>query len=201
MYRHRSGSHDHRDAAPRKGGRQVCRVLWSVRPACPSRAVPRSVIWRPNTARRLVFSDRWADARALSRHRRSDAEVAALGAYFRAQGMFGVPKATDLAHTRLLTLDLGSVVPSLAGPKRPQDRIDIGAVKSTFADLYSKPIADNGFNQPARTNSTASSPHRPTPVCAMATFSLPPSPRVRIRRTQASCWRPACSPKRRWRPG
>jgi aconitate hydratase len=80
---------------------------------------------------------------------RSDAEVAALGAYFRAQGMFGVPKATDLAYTRLLTLDLGSVVPSLAGPKRPQDRIDIGAVKSTFADLYSKPIADNGFNQPA----------------------------------------------------
>ena len=80
---------------------------------------------------------------------RSNEEVAALGAYFKAQGMFGVPKASDIAYTRLLTLDLGSVVPSLAGPKRPQDRIEIGAVKSTFANLFTKPIAENGFNQPA----------------------------------------------------
>ena len=80
---------------------------------------------------------------------RSDDEVAALEAYFKAQGMFGVPKASDIAYTKLLTLDLGSVVPSLAGPKRPQDRIEIGAVKSTFANLYSKPVSENGFNQPA----------------------------------------------------
>jgi aconitate hydratase len=41
------------------------------------------------------------------------------------------------------------VVPSLAGPKRPQDRIEIGQVKKTFKKLYAKPIEENGFNQPA----------------------------------------------------
>ena len=41
------------------------------------------------------------------------------------------------------------MAPSLAGPKRPQDRIEIGNVKNTFIDLFSKPVAENGFNQPA----------------------------------------------------
>ncbi|MCV6905664.1 MAG: aconitate hydratase AcnA, partial [Achromobacter xylosoxidans] len=69
--------------------------------------------------------------------------------YFKAQDMFGVPAAQDINYTKLLTLDLSTVAPSLAGPKRPQDRIEIGNVKSTFIDLFSKPVAENGFNQPA----------------------------------------------------
>ena len=92
------------------------------------------------------------DTRTLDYFRgsgRSDEEIDALGAYFKAQGMFGVPNASDIAYTKVVTLDLGCVTPSLAGPKRPQDRIEIGEVKKTFAALYSKPIADNGFNQPA----------------------------------------------------
>ena len=80
---------------------------------------------------------------------RSKDEVAALKAYFQAQGMYGIPNAEDITYTKLLKLDLGTVAPSLAGPKRPQDRIEIGDVKKTFTSLYSKPIADNGFNQPA----------------------------------------------------
>ena len=80
---------------------------------------------------------------------RSKDEVRALKAYFKAQNMFGVPDAADINYSQLVKLDLNSVVPSLAGPKRPQDRIEIGAVKSTFKKLFSKPIADNGFNQPA----------------------------------------------------
>ena len=80
---------------------------------------------------------------------RTQDEVKALEAYFKAQGMFGIPKATDIDYTRVIKLDLGSVVPSLAGPKRPQDRIEIGQVKKTFKSLFSKPIAANGFNQPA----------------------------------------------------
>ena len=63
--------------------------------------------------------------------------------------MFGIPAAQDINFTKLLTLDLSTVAPSLAGPKRPQDRIEIGNVKNTFIDLFSKPIAENGFNQPA----------------------------------------------------
>jgi len=80
---------------------------------------------------------------------RTKDEVKALEAYFKAQGMFGIPMATDIDYTRVIKLDLGSVVPSLAGPKRPQDRIEIGQVKKTFKSLFSKPIAANGFNQPA----------------------------------------------------
>ncbi|MGE8674002.1 MAG: aconitate hydratase, partial [Achromobacter kerstersii] len=80
---------------------------------------------------------------------RTEAEIAAFEAYFKAQKMFGIPAAQDINFTKLLTLDLSTVAPSLAGPKRPQDRIEIGNVKNTFIDLFSKPVAENGFNQPA----------------------------------------------------
>jgi len=80
---------------------------------------------------------------------RTDDEIAAFEAYFKAQKMFGVPKARDIDYSALLTLDLSTVAPSLAGPKRPQDRIEIGNVKNTFTELFSKPVAENGFNHPA----------------------------------------------------
>jgi len=80
---------------------------------------------------------------------RTPDEIAAFEAYFRAQGLFGVPKAGSIDYSTVLSLDLSSVAPSLAGPKRPQDRIEIGNVKKQFATLFSKPTAENGFNQPA----------------------------------------------------
>ena len=80
---------------------------------------------------------------------RSKDEMAALKAYFKAQGMYGIPKAGDIDYSSVVELDLSSVAPSLAGPKRPQDRIEIGQVKSTFNSLFSKPVAENGFNQTA----------------------------------------------------
>ncbi len=78
---------------------------------------------------------------------RTKGEIDAFESYFRAQGLFGIPKAGEIDYSKALTLDLDSVTPSLAGPKRPQDRIEIGRVSSSFADLFSKPVADNGFNQ------------------------------------------------------
>jgi aconitate hydratase len=80
---------------------------------------------------------------------RTKDEIAAFEAYFRAQGLFGVPKAGQIDYTKTLSLDLATVAPSLAGPKRPQDRIEIGQVKKQFSSLFSKPTAENGFNQPA----------------------------------------------------
>ncbi|MDP3798140.1 MAG: aconitate hydratase [Polaromonas sp.] len=80
---------------------------------------------------------------------RTKDEIEAFEAYFRAQGLFGVAKAGDIDYSQVVKLDLGDVTPSLAGPKRPQDRIELGNVASQFASLFSKPIADNGFNQPA----------------------------------------------------
>ncbi|MFL9963578.1 aconitate hydratase AcnA [Paraburkholderia sediminicola] len=80
---------------------------------------------------------------------RTDAEISAFQNYFKAQELFGVPKEGDIDYTKVVTLDLGTVAPSLAGPKRPQDRIEIGNVKSTFSDLFSKPVAENGFAKKA----------------------------------------------------
>ncbi len=78
---------------------------------------------------------------------RSDEEIDAFESYFRAQGLFGIPKAGSLHYTKVVELDLATVAPSLAGPKRPQDRIEIGNVKQTFAELFVKPVAQNGFNK------------------------------------------------------
>ena len=80
---------------------------------------------------------------------RTKAEIEAFEAYFKAQKMFGVPKASDIDYTKLVKLDLATVAPSLSGPKRPQDRIELGNVKAKFTQLYSAAAADNGFNQPA----------------------------------------------------
>jgi aconitate hydratase len=80
---------------------------------------------------------------------RSKAEIEAFEAYFKAQGLFGVPMNGAIDYTSVVKLDLGSVAPSLSGPKRPQDRIELGHVKKQFGSLFSKAPADNGFNQPA----------------------------------------------------
>ena len=80
---------------------------------------------------------------------RTKQEIAAFQNYFKAQGMYGVPKAGDIDYTTVVTLDLGTVSPSLAGPKRPQDRIEIGKVKDSFADLFSKTVQQNGFAKKA----------------------------------------------------
>jgi len=80
---------------------------------------------------------------------RTKAEIAAFEAYFKAQNLFGVPHAKDIAYSQLVQLDLSTVSPSLSGPKRPQDRIDLGNVGTKFTELYSAAPAEDGFNQPA----------------------------------------------------
>jgi aconitate hydratase len=80
---------------------------------------------------------------------RTDEEVDAFASYFKAQGLYGVPMAGDCNYSTTLSLDLDSIRPSLAGPKRPQDRIELGNMKSQFATLFSKPVAENGFAKSA----------------------------------------------------
>ena len=76
-------------------------------------------------------------------------EIDAFASYFKAQGMFGIPKAGEIDYTKVVKLDLASIKTSVAGPKRPQDRIELGSLKSKFVELFSKPVADNGFAKPA----------------------------------------------------
>ncbi len=78
---------------------------------------------------------------------RTEEELAAFEGYYKAQGMFGIPQEGEIDYTRVVELDLSTVTPSLAGPKRPQDRIELGHVKNTFTELFSKPTTQNGFNK------------------------------------------------------
>jgi aconitate hydratase len=80
---------------------------------------------------------------------RTDAEIDAFASYFKAQGLFGVPAPGTIDYSKVVKLDLSSIKTSVAGPKRPQDRIELGSLKSTFTQLFSKPVAENGFAQPA----------------------------------------------------
>ncbi|CAG4883324.1 aconitate hydratase 1 [Georgfuchsia toluolica] len=80
---------------------------------------------------------------------RTAEEIDAFVSYFKAQGLYGVPKEGQIDYSQVVTLDLAGVTPSLAGPKRPQDRIEIGKVKANFIDLFSKPASANGFSRPA----------------------------------------------------
>ena len=80
---------------------------------------------------------------------RTKAEIDAFEAYFKAQKMYGAPSTGEIDYSQVVSLDLGTVAPSLAGPKRPQDRIELGNVKTQFTSLFSKPPTENGFNQAA----------------------------------------------------
>jgi aconitate hydratase len=80
---------------------------------------------------------------------RTDEEVDAFESYFRAQNMFGIPKTGEIDYTYVLSLDLASIVPSLAGPKRPQDRIELPKMKESFETLFSRSATNNGFNKNA----------------------------------------------------
>ena len=80
---------------------------------------------------------------------RTKAEIEAFEAYFRAQKLYGMPKAGDIDYSQTLSLDLATVAPSLSGPRRPQDRIEIGKVKANFAELFSRPSSQDGFNKKA----------------------------------------------------
>ncbi|MCA1829841.1 MAG: aconitate hydratase AcnA, partial [Myxococcales bacterium] len=77
---------------------------------------------------------------------RSKDKVDALRAYFQAQEMFGIPKKGQCDYTQTLELELASVRPSVAGPKRPQDRIELPKLKDVFCKILQEP-APNGYGK------------------------------------------------------
>ena len=76
---------------------------------------------------------------------RDESQVALVEAYAKAQGLFRAPDAPTPAYTKVLTLDLSTVEPSLAGPKRPQDRVPLGQMKTAFQTSLRAPISERGF--------------------------------------------------------
>ncbi|SOD41038.1 aconitate hydratase [Nitrosovibrio sp. Nv4] len=80
---------------------------------------------------------------------RTDEEVAAFQSYFKAQELYGIPRKGDIDYSRELELDLSTVSSSLAGPRRPQDRIEMDNIKSRFTELFAAPVAQSGYGRDA----------------------------------------------------
>ena len=80
---------------------------------------------------------------------RADADIAVYEAYYKAQNLWGIPQQGEIEYSTDLSLDLSTVVPSVAGPKRPQDRIELPKMKQEFVTAFSKPVAEAGFGKKA----------------------------------------------------
>src|SRR5436853_4288040 len=78
---------------------------------------------------------------------RTDEHIDAVRNYFKAQGMFGVPRQGECDYSTVLELDLGTIVPSVAGPKRPQDRIALPDLKEQFRELLEMDVKSGGYGK------------------------------------------------------
>jgi len=78
---------------------------------------------------------------------RSDELCQAFEHYFRAQKMFGMPRKGEIDYSVDIDLNLAEVQPSVAGPKRPQDRINLPELGKTFRALLEKPVSDGGYGK------------------------------------------------------
>lgn len=83
--------------------------------------------------------------RYLTATGRTEEQVDAFRSYFQAQQMFGIPRQGEVDYSQVLELDLADVQPGLAGPRRPQDRIDLPDMKETFQGLLTTPLNEGGF--------------------------------------------------------
>ncbi len=80
---------------------------------------------------------------------RSEEQIATIRNYYDAQQMFGIPKEGEVDYSIVLDLSLETITPSVAGPKRPQDRIELSSLDDRFLELFSQPVADGGYGKAA----------------------------------------------------
>ncbi len=79
---------------------------------------------------------------------RDEATVALVETYCKAQGMFWTPASPEPEYTDVLELDLSTVQPSMAGPKRPQDRVELKNIKAEFLKSLGAPLGNTSFGLP-----------------------------------------------------
>ena len=82
---------------------------------------------------------------------RSEEQIKLVETYCKAQGLFRTHQSPDPAYTDVLDLKLSDIVPSLAGPKRPQDRVSLKEAKASFVRALSAPVKERGFELPGDT--------------------------------------------------
>ena len=78
---------------------------------------------------------------------RDEAQIETIKNYYKAQGMFGIPLEGEIDYSITLNLDLETITPAVAGPKRPQDRIELSALDDRFIELFSQAVADGGYGK------------------------------------------------------
>src|SRR3977135_420500 len=78
---------------------------------------------------------------------RTDEQCLAFENYFRAPEMFGMPDSGEIEYSVDTEVNLADVQPGVAGPKRPQDRINLPDLGETFRSLLQKPVQDGGYGK------------------------------------------------------
>jgi aconitate hydratase len=78
---------------------------------------------------------------------RSEAHCQLYENYYKAQGLWGIPQAGQIEYSQVVELDLATVKPSVAGPKRPQDRIELPNLRREFFNAVQRPVTENGFGK------------------------------------------------------
>jgi aconitate hydratase len=116
---------------------------------------------------------------------RDPADVATLRNYFHAQGLFGIPQAGACDYSETLVFDLSTVVPSVAGPQRPQDRIALDQVAQKFYDFMALPKSEGGWEKTATplvndTNATHQITHGDIVIAAITSCTNTSNPSVML---------------------
>jgi aconitate hydratase len=141
---------DHRDAARARRGRQVRRVL---RPGVAQRAArptaPRSATCRPSTARPSAIFPIDEETLATCASPAAPTSRSRWSRPTPRSRACGTTRPTEPATPRHLELDLSTVVPSLAGPKRPQDRVDLSDAKRAFREALLRDYVDRRTGVPS----------------------------------------------------
>jgi aconitate hydratase len=80
---------------------------------------------------------------------RSAEQIETIRNYYTAQQMLGIPRDGEIDYSTVIDLDLATITPSVSGPKRPQDRIELSHLDDRFVELFSQPVADGGYGKNA----------------------------------------------------
>ena len=111
---------------------------------------------------------------------RDETHVDMVEAYLKAQDMFGIPRLGEVEYSDVLEIDLGDIEPSIAGPKRPQDRIALSDVKQTFNELLTRPVAEDGFGVTEASRDSDDITHGSVVISAITSCTNTSNPSVMI---------------------
>ncbi|MXY26610.1 aconitate hydratase AcnA, partial [Candidatus Poribacteria bacterium] len=111
---------------------------------------------------------------------RDEAHVDLVESYLKAQGMFGIPRLGEVEYSDVLEINLGDIEPSIAGPKRPQDRIALSDVKEIFTELLTRPVAEDGFGVTAADTDNDGITHGSIVISAITSCTNTSNPSVMI---------------------